>query len=52
VIALLGFSQAGKATWQAPRRREHLASGELDGTERPEARLGEDERPDGSAENT
>jgi hypothetical protein len=52
VIALLGFSQAGKATWQAPRRREHLASGELYSTSRREARLHEDERPDGNAENT
>jgi hypothetical protein len=52
VIALLGFSQAGKATWQEPWRGEHLASGELHGTWRREARLHEDEGPDGNAENT
>jgi hypothetical protein len=52
VIALLGFSQAGKAAWQKLPRWEFLASGELHGTWRREARLHEDERPDGNAENT
>jgi hypothetical protein len=52
VIALLGFSQAGTATWQAPRRGNRLASGELHGIWRREARLHEDERPNGNGENT